>query len=292
LLIVVALADRCTRPTASFQRSPEVESIGSFTGTRPGEEREVAGMRLCWAPPGRFLMGSPPAETGRRPDETQVEVTLTQGFWIGRFEVTQREWTRIVGAFPDKSPSTDFGMGDEFPVYWVDFAEAEGFCRRLTERAHGSRELPDDWEFRLPSEAQWEYACRAGTTTATSFGDALGHAQANFAGAPLNGGDDGPAAHRATPVGRFPANPWGICDMHGNVFEWCRDWYHAELPGGTDPDLRETKGAPNRDGTYSRVRRGGAWNDDGWACRSAFRLRYEPDRRADHIGFRVVLVRR
>jgi len=78
--------------------------------------------------------------------------------------------------------------------------------------------------------------------------------------------------------------------MHGNVFEWCRDWYHRDLPGGEDPDLSSVRGQPNRDGTFSRVRRGGAWSDDGWPCRSAARLRFEPERRYDHIGFRVVLV--
>jgi formylglycine-generating enzyme required for sulfatase activity len=89
-----------------------------------------------------------------------------------------------------------------------------------------------------------------------------------------------------------PANAWGIHDMHGNIFELCRDWYHAKLPGGTDPDLSEKKGAPNRDGSPSRSRRGGAWDDDGWSCRSSFRLRYEPERRYDHIGFRVMAVQR
>ncbi|MBA3295889.1 MAG: formylglycine-generating enzyme family protein [Acidobacteria bacterium] len=147
-------------------------------------------------------------------------------------------------------------------------------------RAHASRALPEDWEFRLPAEAQWEYACRAGTVTATSFGDRLERHQANF----------GNSLQRASRVGSYPANPWGICDMHGNIFEWCRDWYHALLPGGTDPDLRNVKGTANRDGTHSRVRRGGAWTDEGWACRSALRLRYEPARRSDHIGFRVVVV--
>ncbi len=91
-------------------------------------------------------------------------------------------------------------------------------------------------------------------------------------------------------VGGYRANPWGICDMHGNIFEWCRDWYHAQLPGGVDPDLYTRQGERNRDGTYSRCRRGGAWNDEAWACRSALRLRYEPERRSDHIGFRVVAV--
>jgi formylglycine-generating enzyme required for sulfatase activity len=236
-------------------------------------------------------MGSPANETGHRPDEAQVEVTLTKGFWMAKYEATQGQWRRFVGAFPDRHPAAETGQGDPFPVYWVNFDEAEAFCQALTDRTRASGALPGDWAFRLPTEAQWEYACRAGTLTATSFGDSLGRDQANFRGEPLNGAPGGPASRRATRVGSYPANPWGICDMHGNVFEWCRDWYHARLPGGTDPDLRDVKGTANRDGTHSRVRRGGAWDDDGWACRSAFRLRYEPERRADHIGFRVVAVR-
>jgi formylglycine-generating enzyme required for sulfatase activity len=134
---------------------------------------------------------------------------------------------------------------------------------------------------------------RAGTTTATSFGNTFTSKQANFSGnKPYNGSETSPALNRATPVGNYPANAWGLHDMHGNVFEYCRDWYHVQLPGGDDPDLSTRKGAPNRDGTFSRVRRGGAWNDDGKYLRSAFRLRYEPERRSDHIGFRVVVVQR
>ena len=112
---------------------------------------------------------------------------------------------------------------------------------------------------------------------------------ANFKIDPRLDGDGPPSPGRATPVGAFRANAWGLHDMHGNIFEWCRDWYHATLPGGVDPDV-QVKGAPNRDGSYSRVRRGGAWNDEAHWCRSALRLRYEPERRSDHIGFRVVLV--
>ena len=179
--------------------------------------------------------------------------------------------------------------GRPVPVYWVSFIDAEAFCRALTERARRAGTLPAGWEFRVPTEAQWEYPCRAGTTTATSFGEQLGLHQANFKGQPLEGGRGGPAVLRVTPVCTYPANPWGICDMHGNIFEWCRDWYHTQLPGGTDRTCT-TKGVPNRDGTYSRVRRGGAWNDEGWACRSGLRLNYEPERNSDHIGFRVVVV--
>jgi formylglycine-generating enzyme required for sulfatase activity len=230
-------------------------------------------------------MGSPPGEPERRPGEDQVEVRLTRGFWIAKYEVTQGDWKHIVGDLP--GPLTaELPEGDDYPVGNVNFAEAEGFCRRLTERAVAARELPEGWEFRLPTEAQWEYACRAGTTTATAFGDSLGRAQANFQGKPYNGAADvGEPLRRASRVGRYPPNAWGIHDMHGNTFEWCRDWYHPRLPGGDDPDL-STKPA------RSRVRRGGAWTDDGWPCRSAFRLRFEPERRYDHIGFRIVAVPR
>ena len=264
----------------------------TFEGSRAGEERQVEGVRFCWCPAGRFRMGSLPSETGHRPDEAPVDVTLTQGFWTAKFETTQGDWRRLVGPYPDRPPSEEWGVGDDVPVYWVNHAEAERFCRALSDAGHHARSLPERWEIRLPTEAQWEYACRAGTTTATAFGDVFGRNHANFSGTPLNGGQDGPAVRRASRVGSYPSNPWGICDMHGNIFEWCRDWYHLRLPGGTDPDLSGVRGTPNRDGSYSRVRRGGAWNDDAWACRSALRLRYEPERRSDHIGFRVVAVQR
>src|SRR5207249_1098443 len=130
----------------------------AFSGSKAGDEREVDGVRLCWCPPGKFEMGSPPDEPRRRPDEARVEVTFTKGFWVGKFEVTQGQWKRLVGEFP---AALTAGQGDDFPIYSVDFAEAETFCRVLTERAHASGELPKGWEIRLPTEAQWEYACRA-----------------------------------------------------------------------------------------------------------------------------------
>jgi len=264
------------------------QGTATFEGAKAGDKRSVEGVKLSWCPPGRFRMGSPPDEPQRRPDEGQVEVTISKGFWIGTFEVTQGEWTRISGAFVRPM---DKGEGENYPIYWVNYLEAEDFCRRLTERARTSGELPENWEFRLPTEAQWEYACRAGTSGATSFGDRLSSKQANFNGKAYNGAEAGPALQQSTKVGSYPANPWGIYDMHGSVWEWCRDWYHGALPGGSDPDLSDRQGVMNRDGTYSRVRRSGAWIEDGWTCRSAMRLRYEPPRRSDHIGFRVVAVR-
>lgn len=282
-------------PTVLAEVAPNVPAPSppkSFPGSKAGEQREVSGVKLCWCPPGQFLMGSPSDEPNRRPDEAQVQVTLTKGFWMGKYEVTQGEWKRVMGEFP--GPRTEIaGEGDEFPLYWLNYSQVEEFCRKLTETARKSGELPVGWEFRIPTEAQWEYACRAGTTTATSFGNSLDRKQANFAGKPYqlpDGPKAGPPLHRATKVGSYPSNAWGLHDMHGNEFEWCRDWYHTNLPGGIDPDLSSVQGARNRDGTYSRARRGGAWVDDGQFCRSAYRLRYEPHRGSDHIGLRVVVV--
>jgi sulfatase modifying factor 1 len=263
----------------------------SFRGRAAGDARKVDGIDLCWCPPGRFLMGSPRSEPERRPGEDQVDVTLSRGFWIAKYETTQGVWQRVAGALP--GPLTqELPAGEDLPVGNVNFAETEDFCRRLTQRGRQSGELPADWEFRLPTEAQWEYACRAGTTTATAFGNSLSSTQANFKGKPYNGGEPGPSLNRAAPVGSYPANAWGLHDMHGNTFEWCRDWYHSRLPGGTDPDLYAAQATAQRSehGVISRVRRGGAWSDDGWPCRSAFRVRFEPERRYDHIGFRLVLV--
>jgi formylglycine-generating enzyme required for sulfatase activity len=263
----------------------------SFRGVRAGQERQVDAITLCWCPAGHFTMGSPRSEPERRPGEDQVEVTLTRGFWMAKYEVTQGQWKRVVGALP--GPFTaELPAGDDLPVGNVNFAETEEFCRQLTARGRQAGVLPRDWEVRLPTEAQWEYACRAGTTTATAFGDSLSSLQANFKGKPYNGGAPGPSLNRAATVGSYPANAWGLHDMHGNTFEWCRDWYHARLPGGTDPDLYAAKNTAARSehGDISRVRRGGCWADEGWPCRSAFRVRFEPERRYDHIGFRVVVV--
>jgi formylglycine-generating enzyme len=240
LVLLTAATLGCQRAESVTPRNTTTatETRNAFDGSKAGDEREVAGVKLCWCPAGRFIMGSPTSEPERRPGEDQVEVTLTKGFWTGKYEVTQAQWKRVIGIFPGK---LNAGEGENFPVYAVNFAETEEFCRKLTDKARASGELPKDWEFRLPTEAQWEYACRAGTTTATSFGDKLSSKQANFQGKPYNGADVGPSLKRTAPVGSYPANPWGLHDMHGNVYEWCRDWYHAALLGGSDPDMYSAK---------------------------------------------------
>jgi formylglycine-generating enzyme required for sulfatase activity len=290
--------DRAAEPhvkaavSANLAQEESNREPGAFAGSNAGDECDVVGIKFCWCPAGRFIMGSPRNEPERRLGEDQVEVTLTKGFWMAKFEATQGQWKRVVGDLP--GPLTaELPEGDDFPVGNVNFAEAEAFCQKLTELGRRSGELPNDWEFRLPTEAQWEYSCRAGTTTATSFGDKLSSKQANFKGEPYNGAEPGPSLGRAAQVGGYPANAWGLHDMHGNTFEWCRDWYHRNPPGGTDPDLRDAESTATKSdhGDISRVRRGGCWADMGWPCRSAFRLRFEPHRRYDHIGFRVVAVR-
>ena len=163
-------------------------------------------------------MGSALDEPGRRDEEGPVEVTLSRGFWIGQYEVTQAQWCRLMG---EVKRELEAGRGDTMPVYWVSFVQAEEFCRRLTEAAA----LPAGWEFRLPTEAQWEYACRAGTTTAFNLGETLTKAQANF-GRPFRGEPPGFPKGSATPVGAYPPNAWGLHDMHGNQWEWCRDYFH------------------------------------------------------------------
>ncbi|MCX6923371.1 MAG: formylglycine-generating enzyme family protein [Verrucomicrobia bacterium] len=291
ILHYAAAADLLVRNADEFGRAAAQAEPGTLQRLKAGDQRQVSGIPLCGCPPGTFIMGSPPDEPERRPDEVQVQVTLTKGFWMAKYEATQGDWNRVMGELP--GPLTkELPQGNDFPVGNVNFAEAETFCAKLTKLGRQSGGLPKDWEFRLPTEAQWEYACRAGTTTATAFGNRLSSKQANFKGKPYNGAESGPSLGRAAKVGSYPPNAWGLHDMHGNTFEWCRDWYHWRLPGGIDPDLHEAAASATKSehGDRSRVHRGGCWADEGWPCRSAFRLRFEPERRYDHIGFRVVVV--
>jgi formylglycine-generating enzyme required for sulfatase activity len=170
-------------------------------------------------------------------------------------------------------------------MYYINYEEVTEFCSKLTKEERRVGKLPEDWEYRLPTEAQWEYACRAGTTTATAFGDKLSSTQANFAGSsPYNGAAKGKDLERTTSVGSYKPNAWGLHDMHGNVSEWCRDWHNeAALPGGTNPEV--TKQAAHR------VTRGGAWKSFGVYCRSALRGFSGDRNRSQAIGFRVAAVR-
>src|SRR5262249_4188673 len=163
-------------------------------------------------PPGRFTMRSPTSEIGNNADEVQVEVAMPRGFWMQETEVTQLEWAQLMGSLP--SLEMNKGQGDQYPIYNVSLDEATQFSRKLRELARDSGRLPSAWEYRLPTDAEWEYACRAGTTTATAFGDKLDSTQANFNGDwPHNGAPKGPNLQQAVKVRSYRPNAWGIFNM-------------------------------------------------------------------------------
>lgn len=247
-------------------------------------------MKFRWCPAGTFMMGSPVSEPNRSPREGPVTVKLTRGFWMSQHEVTQGEWQSLmVTTITDQKTKAGGlplpGEGARYPMYYVSHDEATEFCRELTDSERSAGHLPAGWEYRLPTEAQWEYACRAGTTTATAFGRRLSGTEANFDGSePYNGAAKGPYVKTTKVVGSYKANAWGLHDMHGNVSEWCRDWQTETLPGGRDPDVSQS-------GKHSdRVYRGGCWFSFGGDCRSASRLWDTPDKRAFSVGFRLAIV--
>ncbi|MBI1348017.1 SUMF1/EgtB/PvdO family nonheme iron enzyme [bacterium] len=228
-----------------------------FSGTKAGELKVLNGVNFRWCPAGRFTMGSPASEQDRIEDETQVSVELSQGFWLQETEVTQGQYRGLMGS-SSWSREDNVKEGDDYTASYVSHDDALGYCVKLTEREHSGGRLSLDWQYALPTEAQWEYACRAGTTTVYSFGN-------DAALLSEYGWYDKNAyfvkeayAHR---VGLKRANAWGLKDMHGNVWEWCGDWYGTDLPGGRDP-----RGPSSGS---DRVIRGGGWRVIASFCRSA-----------------------
>jgi len=244
----------------------------------PGERRSVklpdgSQLLFVWCPPGRFLMGSPLQEFKRDSGESQHLVTLTKGFWIGQYEVTRAQWKSVMGNARFML-SALVGADGNYPVDEVSWLQCMDFCRRLSQSS--------GFRIRLPTEAEWEYACRAGTATPFSFGSALNGDRACCAGGEPYG-PIGPGSNSYTStaqVGSYQANPWGIFDMHGNVFEWCADYY-GDYPEGDETDPTGPLSG------QSRVRRGGCWNFYPSQCRSAFRARWKPEDKASYTGLRV-----
>jgi serine/threonine protein kinase/formylglycine-generating enzyme required for sulfatase activity len=243
-------------------------------GTRAGEEWDGNGlaMKFCWCPAGKFKMGEAP---------NQVDVELTRGFWVGKYEVTRGEFRTMMRGSPSHFPATgkkvDDGAAlatDKVPVENVSWEDANAFCRALTEQERQAGRLPQGVEYRLPTEAQWEYAARAGTTTDYSFGgvDAL---LVDY------GWYEDNAEKRAHEVGQKQPNPWGLHDIYGNVYEWCEDWYTDKLPGGADPQITER--------TSHHVYRSGSFGSRARYCRSVQRFHLPPGPRGP-FGFRVALV--
>jgi formylglycine-generating enzyme required for sulfatase activity len=263
-------------------------------------------MKLVWCPPGFVTMeqvqlvkdaATTPVETTEKTDDddvvigepvpepipatrapthiTPVKALVTRGYWLGKYEVSQSEWRQVMATEPWKGKNFT-NEGDDFPATFVRWVDAMEFCRNLTERERNAGRLTDGGEYTLPTEAQWERACRARTESRFNFGDdesKLGE-YAWFGGNPTLAGEL--YAHR---IGLKKPNPWGLHDMHGNVWEWCRDYYAEKLPGGRDPEVTEKA-------SY-RVLRGGGWSNVASDTRSARRGWNSPDHRGDNSGFRV-----
>jgi formylglycine-generating enzyme required for sulfatase activity len=265
-------------------------------GKKPPQAIENSiGMKLVLIPPGKFTMGSPKDEKKRNKDEEQREAEIKQAFHLGVHEVTQEQFEKVMGFNPSyfsarasgktgadyeiwskpgggKEKVRELGNTNDFPVENVSWDEAVEFCYNLSA-------LPAECKagrtYRLPSEAEWEYACRAGASSTQVFqvGKSLSSEQANFRGTmPFGGAAKGPWLERTCKVGSYQPNAFGLNDMHGNVWEWCMDSYEYEGDRGF------------------RVRRGGSWGEGAEQCRSAIRLRRAPDDHRWNLGFRVVMI--
>jgi uncharacterized protein (TIGR02996 family) len=240
-------------------------------------------MEFALIPPGTFLMGSPPEETSRLQHEgPEHEVTLTRPYYLGVYQVTQSQFEQVMGRNP-----AGFGephsLPGELPVENIGRDDALEFCQRLSDlRA----EKKAGWRYRLPTEAEWEHACRAGRTgLATHYGPSLDSTQANFDGTrPYGTRTHGVFLYHTTRVGSYQPNAFGLYDMHGNVWEWCMDWYAAE--GYEEGPALDPQGPDSGD---RGVVRGGSWHSDGPWCRSAYRCPHGTTYRHNWNGFRVLL---
>jgi len=251
----VVLVDLAPDAITRFYRAIS-KLVGPGMGGPPG---------FVWIPPGTFVMGSPSSEGGRDADEVQHTVTLTQGFWMSDHEVTQGEYQAVMGNNPS------YFKGDlNRPVEQVSWDDAVLYCQKLTERERAGGQITAQQAYRLPTEAEWEYAARAGTTGAR-YGelDTIAWWYGN-------------AGNQTHPVKQKAANGWGLHDMIGNVWDWCSDWY-GEYPTGSVTDPR----GPSSGSV--RVARGGSWFDGAGGARSAYRGRSDPGSRYGSLGFRPAL---
>ncbi|NER81258.1 MAG: SUMF1/EgtB/PvdO family nonheme iron enzyme [Leptolyngbya sp. SIO1D8] len=228
-------------------------------------------LEMVFIPGGEFMMGSPDDEVDRFESEGPQHQVHVPAFYIGKYPVTQRQWevvAQLAKVNIDLKHKPSHFQGDNRPVESVDWFEAAEFCQRLSQYTRHT--------YRLPSEAEWEYACRAGTKTPYAFGNHLSAAQANF------------YRHYSgtTKVGRFPANQFGLHDMHGNVYEWCIDHWHGNYAGAPNDTRAWLTGG---DDEYFVIR-GGSWFHSLWHCRSAYRFNNTPSSRFNYFGFRVVCV--
>jgi formylglycine-generating enzyme required for sulfatase activity len=277
-------------PTLLFVRRERRTTEAFRERLAPDRDPDVA-ITLVKIPKRNFAMGSPPEEVDRSDDEGPQHTVTLQEFWMSQTQITQMQWREVAGWEP--GPGEKWGRklepyplrfkGDDRPVENVSWFAAMEFCNRLSQRTGRT--------YTLPSEAQWEYACRADTITPFHFGATITPELANYDGnQTYANGPKGESQGKTTPVASFPANAWGLHDMHGNVWEWCLDHWHNSYEGAPsdgsawlDPVQSEEE-----DKMKSRLLRGGSWSNGPRYCRSAYRSRNEPDFALGNVGFRVV----
>ncbi len=287
----------CKADTSSNHR--QTESDNSRKIEIPKKIVNTLDMEFVYIPPGTFMMGSPPDEPGRYDNEILHKVTLTKGFYMQTTQITVGNWRSFAsesgyrteaetgdGAYywtgsewkKDKDKNWNnpgFGQTESCPVTCVSWNDTQAFIRWLNRKENSDK-------YRLPTEAEWEDACRAGTSTPFYFGKCLFADQANYDGNyPLEGCPKGEYRGETTPVGSFPPNAWGLYDMHGNVWEWCQDWYGNYPPGAVTDPVGTKEGS-------GRVLRGGSWYINARLCRSAYRNNNTPGNRNYSSGFRLV----
>lgn len=261
-----ALVREAGDPTA---RAAAAVSLPELAGRRPEPGRdftvETGAIAMVWLAPGEVHLRNP------RGSDDDTIVTLTRGYWLGRTEVTQEQMQEVMPHLP---PQSQF-RGSDLPVERVSWLNAMEFGRIVTERERAAGRLPDGYEYTLPTEAQWEYACRAGTT---------GPHAGDIAEMAWYAGNSGQRTH---PVGQKRPNAWGLHDMHGNVAEWCIDGYHG-YPGGRVADWRNGYDGPSA--AMARMMRGGGWSNTAGQCRSGARVSYLVSHAGADKGFRLALV--
>jgi formylglycine-generating enzyme required for sulfatase activity len=245
-------------------KEPQIKNSNITSTAPPLKITNSLGMEFVYVKPGSFMMGSPANESGRYDDETQHRVTLSKGFYMQTTEVTQGQWRAIMGS----SPSKFSNCGEDCPVEQVSWDDVQTFISKLNRKKGGNR-------YRLPTEAEWEYAARAGSTARFCYGDDEGRLS-EYAWYSGNSGD------KTHPVAQKQPNAWGLYDMHGNVYEWCQDWYDKNYPSGnvTDPT------GPSSGSL--RVLCGGSWSSLAEFCRSAIRYGKFSVTRNLYLGFRLV----
>jgi sulfatase modifying factor 1 len=264
----VPTSDRVKDESAIGSKVLEPKGIGNK------EVSNTVGMKFRWISPGQFLMGSSAEEKKRSNNETQHSVHLTKGFFIGTFVVTRDEWQAVMGR-GSTMKIIDRNKAKNLPMTRISWYDCQRFIAKLQEK--------EGKQYRLPTEAEWEFACRAGTTTPFFWGETISTEQANFKGHLSNTfGKVGVYRGKVTSVDFFRPNAWGMHDMHGNVQQWCQDWYGGYAAGDVVDPMGPEMGS-------RRVLRGGSWDSDPKDCRSASRRSADPNFESDQVGCRLVL---